>query len=242
MWDTISPFILGFAVWAVLALGWHITSKHWKSHGPGNTLADFVLLLVARLVAWFFHRVRYFNKEIVPRTNQPGPLIVVSNHTGPVDSVLLQSACRFNIRWMMATDTMFPALDWLWSWRQMIAVDRDGKDLAAAREAIRHVKSGGVIGLFPEGRIITPPERVWPFADGVGLIVSRTNAPVLLVWISGTPPTVHALPSMFGFSHARVHFLELIQFPKDAKAAEITRTLREKIAKASGWPMTERDG
>jgi 1-acyl-sn-glycerol-3-phosphate acyltransferase len=184
------------------------------------------------------HHVTYEGREHVPDTNRPGPLIVVSNHTGSVDPLLLQAGCRFNIRWMMATDMMFSSLNWLWEWRRAIRVDRDGKDMAAAREAIRHVNSGGVIGLFPEGRIVNPPRHVWPFADGVGLIVARTNAPVLLVWISGTPPTTAAAGSLFTASHARVQFLELIQFPREARPVEITRALRQKISDASGWPMT----
>lgn len=240
MWDTIAPYVLGFAAWTALVFLWRWASQRYMTHGPGDTPADFLIWYAARLIVRVFHRAQFIGLEHAPASNHPGPLIVVANHTGTVDPFLLQAAVPFDIRWMMATETMLPEFDWLWKWRQIIPVDRDGKDLAAAREAIRHVKAGGVVGIFPEGRIVTPPQRVWPFAEGVGLIVSRTNAPVLLAWIAGTPPTVHPLPSIFGFSHARVTFLERIEFPEDAKPAEITRALREKIAAISSWPMTER--
>jgi len=237
----LTTILLCFTAWSAVVLFIRWAAQRWMCSGPAGTPADFLVWHTVRLFVKLVHRATYENTAIVPQTSKPGPLIVVSNHTGSIDALLLQAGCRFDIRWMMATDFMFQSLDWLWTWRRAICVDRDGKDMAAAREAIRHVKSGGIIGLFPEGRIVTPPERVWPFADGIGLIVSRTQAPVLLVWVSGTPATTDALKSLMTPSRSRVRFLEMIRFPDGAKPAEIARTLREKLAQASGWPMTERD-
>jgi len=238
----LTPLILGFTAWSagVLLFQWLI--RRLIADGPGETWQDFFAWHAVRIFARVVHRVRYEGLEHVPATNHPGPLIVVANHTGSVDPMLLQVGCLFNIRWMMATETMAPSVAWLWKWRKTIAVDRDGKDLAAAREAIRLIKSGGCVGVFPEGRIVTPPGRVWPFAEGVGLMVSRTKAPVLLAWIRGTPLTTDMKESIFTPSHAVVRFLGVIQFPDEAKASEITQTLRTRIAEASGWPMTDREG
>jgi 1-acyl-sn-glycerol-3-phosphate acyltransferase len=234
----LTPIVIVFAAWAAAVLLVRWLFNRLSHNGPGESWQDFLAWHVVRSFCRVVHRVRHEGLEHVPRTNKPGPLIVVSNHTGSIDPMLIQVGCLFNIRWMMATETMSPQLAWLWSWRRTIPVDRDGKDLAAAREAIRMVKAGEVVGVFPEGRIVTPPERIWPFAEGVGLIVSRTKAPVLLVWVRGTPATTNMTQSIFRRSRARVRFVTLVQFPEDAKPAEITRDLRQRLAAESGWPMT----
>ena len=175
----------------------------------------------------------------MPDTNRPGGLVVVCNHTGPIDPLVLQAACRFEIRWMMAEALMMPALGWLWKRKRMIPIARDGRDTGPLREAIRHVKAGGTIGVFPEGAIVQPRCEVRPFHEGVGLIISRTRAPVLLVWVSGTPESPLMSVALKTRSRSRVVFLDRIEFDKSVDTATITRTLRERITKASGWPVND---
>ena len=237
----LTPIILAFAIWALAVLAFQWLFRRLRRNGPGETWQDFIAWHLIRVGCRIIHRVRYEGLEHVPHTNRPGALIIVSNHTGSIDPVLIQVGVPFNIRWMMATDTMVPALDWMWKWRNTIPVDRDGKDLAAAREAIRQVKAGQVVGVFPEGGIVTPPERIWPFAEGVGLIVARTHAPVLLIWVRGTPRVDNMAESLLTRSHARVRFLGVIRYPDSAKPAAITRDLRERLAQASGWPIVTRE-
>ena len=166
-------------------------------------------------------------------------MIVVSNHTGAVDPLLIQAGCRFYIRWMMASDMMVPWLNWLWKLEKLIPVARDGRDAAAAREAIRHVKSGGVVGIFPEGRIVNPPRQIRPFHAGVGLIIARTQAPVMLVWVSGTPDTTGTAKSITTPSRARVEFVEVVDFKGQRDPEVITQQLRERLAKAANWPLND---
>ena len=39
-------------------------------------------------------------------------------------------------------------------------------------------------------------------------LVSKTDAPVLLVWISGTPDTNQVLPSLLRPSHSSITFID----------------------------------
>lgn len=202
---------------------------------PLSGLLWHILRQYTRLV----HRATFHGMESLRNTPNPGPLLVVSNHTGSVDPLLIQAGCRFRIRWMMASEMMSPKLDWLWRREQPIPVDRNGRDANAAREAIRHLKSGGIVGLFPEGRIVCPPRQIRPFFPGVGLIVVRSKAPVLLVWVSGTPDTTELGKSIFTRSRARVEFIDLIDFSNVHDAHAITQQLRVRLAQASGWPLTD---
>ena len=211
----------------------------WSRAGPGGDPFTGFLWIVLRVYTRLMHRRTVAGREHVPATNSPGGLVVVSNHTGPIDALVLQAACRFEIRWMMAEALMVPALDWLWKQQRMIRLARDGRDTGPLREAIRHVKAGGTIGVFPEGAIVQPRCEVRPFHQGVGLIISRTRAPVLLVWVSGTPESPYMSVALKTRSRSRVVFIDRMEFDKSVDAATITRTLRERITEASGWPVND---
>ena len=134
---------------------------------------------------------------------------------------------------------MTPDLDWVWRTHDLIAVDRENPDSTSLREAIRHVKGGGAVGIFPEGRITMPPREIRPFLPGAGLIIARSKAPVLLVWVSGTPDTNKMKESLFTRSHAHIEFLGRFDFAGERDPAKIVETLRRAIHDASGWPLND---
>jgi 1-acyl-sn-glycerol-3-phosphate acyltransferase len=185
------------------------------------------------------HRLRVFGR--VPDREAGKGLLVVVNHTAGVDPVLVQAACPFEIRWMMARDMMIPSLDMWWRWLDVIPVDRGepgkpGSDATAAKEAIRHLRSGGTVGVFPEGGIERPTQTMRPFAPGIGLLVRMTKARVLPVIIEGTPETGSAWGSLTTRSTSRVTMLPVFE-PADGKqsAEEITRTIQDLFVRATGW-------
>ena len=101
------------------------------------------------------------------------------------------------------------------------------------------MQSGGIIGIFPEGRIVQPPEQIRPFYMGVGLIVARAQARVLLVWISGTPKADSMMESLTRRSRARVRFVDLIDFKGERDGHIITSQLRRRISEISRWPLND---
>jgi 1-acyl-sn-glycerol-3-phosphate acyltransferase len=228
---------LALAGWLALVGLFRLTIQRWLASGPsGNAVTGF-LWLVVRAYGRLVHRTTYTGLELIPPSNRPGGLVVVCNHTGPIDPLLVQAACRFEIRWMMAADMMVPELDWFWRRQRMIPVARDGRDTVPAREAIRHVRGGGVIGIFPEGGIVLPREEIRPFHQGVGLVIARTKAPVLLVWVSQTSGESGMGRALVTPSRARVQFVDLLKFPGKSDAAAVTRQLQQRLAEVSGWPI-----
>ena len=81
--------------------------------------------------------------------------------------------------------------------------------------------------------------RVGPSQDGCGLISSRTPSPALLFGVIGTPESPLMSVALKTRSRSRVVFLDRIEFDKSVDTATITRTLRERITKASGWPVND---
>jgi hypothetical protein len=122
----------------------------------------------------------------------------VANHTAGVDPVLIQAVAPFEIRFLMARDMQPRVLRELWEWTGVIAVNRDGPDSRAAREAIRWLReggldgTGGVIGTFTGGTmtgavirpqtqrgqhldVLAPAEKVT-----IPYYTAKTNTDVLL--------------------------------------------------------------
>lgn len=230
-------------MWLAIAAGvWVLViaaSRVLLTTGPRRGDIDAGLFFwVAVLYARLLHRLRVEGREHIPRT---GPLIVVANHTGGVDPILIQVAVpRREIRWMMARDMMIPRLRGLWEWMRVIPVVRSGAsgDSGAAREALRHLKDGGVLGVFPEGAIERPPGILRPFAPGVGLLAARSGAPVLPVVITGTPAASSAWGSLFRPSRSRIRILPPVCYAQENLSPEaIAADLLRRIAEASGWPV-----
>src|SRR2546423_79348 len=112
-----------------------------------------LLQAVDMCFARIYHRLTILSPCRLPRD---GPAILVCNHTSALDPLLIQSACPRLITWMMASEYYeLPGLNWVFRTIGAIPVDRSGRDLAATRAALRALQRGGVLGVFPEGRIET---------------------------------------------------------------------------------------
>lgn len=231
--------ILVLAYLAAIALWWLVMVPVLRRAPAGTALVG-LMWWIEKAYCRLWHRVSYSGTGILPGSNADHHgLIVVSNHTGSIDPLVIQARCPFLIRWMMASDMMGPELNWLWEQQQMIPVKRDGSDSAALREAIRHVRAGGAIGIFPEGRITVPPREIRPFLPGVGLLIAKARAPVLLAWVSGTPDTNKMAQALKTRSRTHVQFIDLIDFGEERDAEKITEHLRQRIADVSGWPLND---
>lgn len=199
-----------------------------------------LLVALMKLFAWLVQRARYEGSEHVPASMHPGPLIVVSNHTAGADVPLIQAVCRFEIRWMMARSMQVEFLRWFWEWANVIGVDVSGRDSAALREAIRHVESGGVLGIFPEAGLERPPRQIMPFQPGIGLLIKKTGARVLPVVVDGTPQVDPAWASLWRTGRATVRFFEPIDYSKTGmSASEIVADLQQRYLGWTGWAFNE---
>jgi 1-acyl-sn-glycerol-3-phosphate acyltransferase len=133
--------------------------------------------------ARIYHRLDVLSPCRLPRI---GPAILVSNHTSALDPLLIQSVCPRLISWMVAREYVgLPVLRHIFRMIEAIPVDRDGRDVASARAAMRALHNGRVLGVFPEGRIEDGDELL-PFQTGVALMAGKTGVPVLPVYLDGT--------------------------------------------------------
>ena len=135
-----------------------------------------------RLYLHGYHQLHQHTPCPIPRT---GPALVAANHTSGLDPVIIQAACPRPITWLMTREFYDrPHLRWIFEWSRMIPIDVAGHDSRAWREAIRALKQGQVVGVFPEGRI-EREEGLLPFQTGVSLLAIRGEADFYPVYLDG---------------------------------------------------------
>ena len=236
-----------------------------------NLLGVGVLLaLAAALVVWIVIAVRrmpfkpvqsvlygvnYVLARVLWRAEVQGSLslppgqgaVIVCNHHGPVDPSFLYLATHRVVYWMVAKEYVEnPALGWVLRRIGAIPVNRKGADTAAIRMAIRYAQNGGVVGLFPEGRINTSKMLLLPGHPGAALIALRTRVPVVPCYVSGSPSTDTAIGPLVTPAKARL----VIGEPIDLSAyygregerevrEELTRRFLREIARLAGEPDFE---
>lgn len=137
-----------------------------------------VAFIILRCI--FFIRVE--GKENIPE----GPFIICANHRSYLDPVLIilifdrrvyfmAKSELFRIWWLAPIIKAFGAFP----------VKRGKSDIGAIKKAIEVIKSGNILGIFPEGKRNRTKEIILKGEKGVATIIKATGAKVLPVGISG---------------------------------------------------------
>ncbi len=116
--------------------------KHRRRAEPPPEIHGFLKFI--ELIYWSYcviwHRLRIDRRAPLPAH---GPAILISNHTCGIDHVLLQAACDRILGFMVAREYYeYPALNPWCRLVNCIPVNRDGRDFAATRAALRGAQGG----------------------------------------------------------------------------------------------------
>jgi 1-acyl-sn-glycerol-3-phosphate acyltransferase len=126
--------------------------------------------------------MRAWGVEHVPRR---GGVVLAANHQSFLDPPLVGAALSRQL-YFMARRSLFdvPLLGPLIRAVHSFPVERDGADLGAMRKAIRILRAGGGVLLFPEGTR-TPDGEVKTFKAGFALLASRARVPIVPAALHG---------------------------------------------------------
>jgi 1-acyl-sn-glycerol-3-phosphate acyltransferase len=129
------------------------------------------------------------------------------------------------------------SIHWICKAIGSIPVNRDGRDFAATRAAIRALQQGRVLPIFPEGHIV--PEsgrRIDPMKRGSAYLAIHAQVPVIPAYIWGTPATDEILEALLTPSKSRVIFGERIDLsdiaPERAGDKETQALVSERFQRA----------
>ncbi|MCL1975160.1 MAG: 1-acyl-sn-glycerol-3-phosphate acyltransferase [Firmicutes bacterium] len=131
---------------------------------------------------------RIYGRENIPAK---GACLMVANHASFADPILLAVAFPRHITYIAKEQFKRKAFTrWLLgTGLGAVFLDKDEGDISALRQAIKLLKNGKTVGIFPEGRR-NFDQQIGQFMPGAAFIAIKANVPVLPVAIYNS----HDLP------------------------------------------------
>ena len=132
-------------------------------------------------------RIHVIGRE---NANRVGGFLLASNHISHFDPFLISLSVRRKIDWMtMAEFFRPPALGFFLRSIDAFPAERDRADLKTIRAAIDRLKTGRIVGLFPEGGIRDGARSLLegaPLRPGAATLAQIADVPVVPCVILGT--------------------------------------------------------
>lgn len=165
----------------------------------------------ALLLSRLGFRMRVDGREHLPRR----AAVFAANHYSYLDPPLVGFASRTPIRFLAVHSLwgVHPAFDKLIEVFGAVPLRNEGRPVRALRLAVDHLRDGGVVGIFPEGR------RVDDFGDeaakrGAAWLAWRTGTPLVPIYIHGSEWALSLRHPPFRFIPVAIHVGEPIH-PSD---------------------------
>lgn len=164
-----------------------------------------------RLLCMRYHRLQLVDLPLPAE----GPAILVANHISGLDPLLMIACSRRPVRFLIAREQYRRfGLQWLFRAAGCIPVDRQRSPEKALRQAIKALREGEVVALFPHGKIhldSDPPRRT---KAGAARLAAISKAPVVPLRISGAAREGHVVESVLIRGRAKVELLPVITLDK----------------------------
>jgi 1-acyl-sn-glycerol-3-phosphate acyltransferase len=156
-----------------------------------------------QLVMVLKYHVRYSGWHNIPKE---GGVLVVSNHQSHLDPPLVGIGCRRPMSYL-ARESLFrfaPFGRFIYS-IGAIPLDRDGVGLSGIKEALKRLKRGEMVVVFPEGTR-SKDGKIAPFRPGFTTLAVRSKAAILPVAIDGAFEAYPRWRKFPGPGRIRVHY------------------------------------
>ncbi len=174
-----------------------------------------------------FFRLHTVGLENIPKS---GGFILASNHVSYFDPVVVGSACPRDVNYMAKHDLFSNGVSsWFLFKLKAFPVKRGSSDIWALKEAIRRVKKGGGLLLFPEGRRIHIDEKEAMPEAGVGFLANKLNVPVIPVHVKGTETVLPKAAKFITFSKISVTFGKQILLDRNKSHEDIAQSIMNSV-------------
>lgn len=142
-----------------------------------------VLKSVALTVMRLYFRLEWRGSECVPRS---GPVLLVANHSSMLDPPIIGAACPRTLTYLAKAELFaVPGLGRLIHALHARPVRREGSDARALKDALRVLKGGEALLMFPEGTR-GAEGLLREGKAGAGMLAVMSGAAVVPVYIRGT--------------------------------------------------------
>ena len=135
------------------------------------------------------YRLHIEGREHIP---SEGAVIIAPNHKSYFDPPLVGVAIKKRVVHYMAKEELFrnPLFGWILRQFGTFPVKRGSVDRTAVRQAVKELKNGNALGIFPEGTRIKR-SGLGRFHSGMASLALMTGTPVIPVAIVGSADMPH---------------------------------------------------
>lgn len=143
-----------------------------------------------------FHPCRAIGRENIPE----GAALLCPNHTGLSDPLLVVFAMGLEYRPQVMAKEEFmrlPLLGWLLGKAGVFAVKRGKNDVGAIKRAMKCLKDGDKLLIFPEGTRSKDGE-LGEGKTGVAMLSLRTGTPIVPIYVPAKKLWFRRTPVVFG--------------------------------------------
>lgn len=147
---------------------------------------EFLLRFLAWMLVHFVYRLERRGLDNIP---EDGPALLICNHVGFADAIVISAACRRPIRFIMEAGIFrIPVLKTIFRGMKAIPVAPAKEDPEVYERAFQTVaaelRDGHLVCIFPEGRL-TADGEIGEFRPGVLRILKETPVPVIPMALQG---------------------------------------------------------
>jgi 1-acyl-sn-glycerol-3-phosphate acyltransferase len=147
---------------------------------------EFLLRFLAWLLVHFIYRLEKRGLENIP---EEGAALLICNHVGFADAIVIAAACPRPIRFIMESSIFkIPMLSGIFRGMKAIPVapaKEDAEVYERAFQLVAHeLRDGNLVCIFPEGRLTSDGE-IGQFKAGMMRILQETPVPVVPIALSG---------------------------------------------------------
>ena len=164
-------------------------------------------------------RPRVYGIEHIPRA---GPLLIAANHSSYLDPIYVGATAPRDVFYMAKRSLFVGPLPPLWRAVHAFPVERGAPDIGALRAAMRLLKRGKAVLMFPEGSRSAGRDTT-DARKGVGFLSTRTAAPVLPIYMEGVDRVLGRGQRWFRRSQVDIYIGSPLFFSRDVDIEEASR-------------------
>lgn len=176
-------------------------------------------------------RVLCFPLKVYGRENIPaeGAFILASNHVSHLDPMVIPISCHRRLSFV-AKESLFKSwpLGAILRGLDAYPIRRGASDLKAVKSILARLKQGTPVTIFPEGTRARPGAQRKVQA-GIGLVVVRSHAPVVPVYIEGTDKVLRPGARWLRYVPVKIYFGLPIYFKEKETYPVIAEKIMERV-------------
>ena len=130
---------------------------------------------------WLWLRPKIYYAGAKKEVKKLKSTLIMSNHTGMLDCVLIHFAFVYRRLWFLALDNLFNSKMRKWFFKKVncIEINRENMNISSYNDMVEYLKNDKAVCIFPEGQIESTKNEIEKFKLGITFISILNKTPIV---------------------------------------------------------------